>query len=115
MKITVFNGSPKRDFSKLRYITICGCGFSDSEDKFGPVIGQFKKMFRDHSTVITVPEAPMFNAPEAASVTKPFLQTVSKAGREYAPNGEISAETTEKLNIPMIPHEVYVDIVNKGV
>lgn len=104
----------QRDFSKLRYIMICGCGFPDGENNFGAMAEQFKMMFRDNSTVITVPESPMFSAPEAHSVTKPFLDTVRTAGREYAQNGVISAETMQKLSIPMIPHEAYAKIVNSG-
>ena len=57
----------------------------------------------------------MFNAPEAESVTKPFLEVVRQAGREYAERGEITAVTRTKLNTPMIPEEVYAQIVNGGV
>lgn len=102
----------QRDFSKLRYVMLCGCGFPNSNNNFEAMVMQFKMMFRDNSTVITVPQSPMFNAPEAHSVTKPFLEVVRTAGCEYAQKGEISAETAEKLDRPMLPHEVYAQIVN---
>lgn len=35
-----------------------------------------------------------------------------QAGREYANYGKISDDTMNKLNIPMIPEEVYAEIVN---
>ena len=54
----------------------------------------------------------MFNAPEVAEVTKPFLEVMRQAGREYTNDGKISDDTMSKLNIPMIPEEVYSEIAN---
>lgn len=105
----------QKDFSKLRYVMICGCGFPNSNNNFEAMAMQFKMMFRSNSTVITVPESPMFNAPEAESITEPFLELVRGAGREYGEKGEISAGTLEKLSAPMIPREIYAKIVNEGV
>lgn len=100
------------DFSHLRYVMICGCGFPNSKNNFEGMIKQFELMFPNNNTIITVPESPMFNAPEAAEVTKPFLEVMRQAGREYTNDGKISDETMSKLNIPMIPEEVYAEIVN---
>ena len=100
------------DFSHLRYVMICGCGFPNSKNNFEGMIKQFELMFPNNNTIITVPESPMFNAPEAAPVTKPFLEVMRQAGREYANYGKILDDTMSKLNIPMIPEEVYAEIVN---
>lgn len=100
------------DFSHLRYVMICGCGFPNSKNNFEGMIKQFELMFPNNNTIITVPESPMFNAPEAAEVTKPFLEVMRQAGREYTNGGKISDETMSKLNIPMIPEEVYAEIAN---
>lgn len=105
----------QRDYSHLKYLMICGCGFPNSENNFEAMKLQFKMMFPRSSTIITVSEAPMFNAPEADSVTGPFLQLVKSAGKEYAESGTLSEETLGKLSVPMIPHEVYADIVNGGI
>lgn len=102
------------DFSGLRYVMICGCGFPNSNRNFEAMVMQFRMMFRGNSTVITVPEAPLFNVPEAAAVTGPFLEVVRQAGREYAGAGEIAPATWERLAVPMIPQEVYAEIVNGG-
>lgn len=91
---------------------ICGCSFPNRENNFEPAVIQFQRMFRGDSTIITVPEAPMFNAAEAEAVTRPFLEVVRQAGREYATGGVITADTSEKLHTPMIPHEIYAQIVN---
>lgn len=100
------------DFSHLRYVMICGCGFPNSKNNFEGMIKQFELMFPNNNTIITVSESPMFNAPEAAPVTKPFLEVMRQAGREYANYGKILDDTMSKLNIPMIPEEVYAEIVN---
>ena len=100
------------DFSHLRYVMICGCGFPNSKNNFEGMIKQFELMFPNDNTIITVPESPMFNAPEAAEVTGPFLEVMRQAGREYARDGKIEAETMKKLSTPMIPEEVYAQIVN---
>lgn len=104
----------QRDYSHLRYIMICGCGFPNAKGNFEGVLQQWHLMFGPDALAITVPEAPMFNAPEAASVTGPYLELVKQAGREYAENGAITAGTMEKLAVPMIPDEVYASIVNGG-
>lgn len=100
------------DFSHLRYVMICGCGFPNSKNNFEGMIRQFELMFSNNNTIVTVPESPMFNAPEAAEVTEPFLEVMRQAGREYINDGKISDDTMVKLNIPMIPEEVYAEIVN---
>ena len=100
------------DFSHLRYIMICGCGFPNARQNFEPAIAQFKLMFPQHYTIITVPESPMFNAPEAAEVTVPRLSLIRDAGRQYTETGTIDDELLDAITSPMIPEEVYAAIVN---
>ncbi|MCQ4022071.1 MULTISPECIES: flavodoxin family protein [unclassified Ruminococcus] len=103
----------EHDFSKTRYIMICGCGFPSGKNNFEAMTAQFKLMFgEERSTVITVPESPMFNVKEAEPVTKPFLEIMKEAGHEYAVNGEISADTWGRINTPMIPEEIYTQLAN---
>ncbi len=103
------------DFSKLRYVMICGCGFPNSKNNFEPAVAQFKLCFPNNHTVITVPESPMFNAPEAAQVTVPRLELVKKAGEQFAKTGEIDGELYSQICSPMIPEDVYAQIVNASV
>ena len=100
------------DFSHLRYIMICGCGFPNSAHNFEPAVAQFEHCFPSGYTIITVPESPMFNAPEAAEVTVPRLALVKTAGKQYAEKGEIDADLMSEITSPMIPDEVYAKIVN---
>lgn len=106
----------KKDFSKLKSVMICGCGFPNFENNFIPMRMIFKNMFgNENTTIITVAEAPMFNAIEAQTVTIPFLDVITKAGEEYIKEGKISDDTYQKINTPMIPADVYIKIVNGNV
>ena len=100
------------DFSRLRYLMICGCGFPNSKHNFEPAVAQFKQCFPCNHTIITIPESPMFNAPEAKIVTEPRLELVRQAGKQYAETGEISAALLAEIGSPMIPDEQYAAIVN---
>ena len=103
------------DFSHLRYLMICGCGFPNSQHNFEPAVAQFKLCFPGNHTILTVPESPMFNAPEAAVVTEPRLALVRQAGQQYAESGEIEAALLDEICSPMIPEEQYAAMVNSGV
>lgn len=100
------------DFSHLNYLMTCGCGFPNSTQNFEPAVAQFKLLFPRNHTVITVPESPMFNAPEAAVVTVPRLELVSEAVRQYAKTGAIEVTLLKQIGSPMIPEETYAKIVN---
>ena len=103
------------DFSHLRYLMICGCGFPNSRQNFEPAVMQFKLCFPCDHTIITVPESPMFNAPEAAVVTAPRLELVKRAGEQYARTGAIEPALLSEIGSPMIPEDQYAAIVNGGV
>ncbi|MBQ6426474.1 MAG: flavodoxin family protein [Clostridia bacterium] len=103
------------DFSHLLYLMICGCGFPNSRHNFEPAVAGFKLCFPGSHAIITVPESPMFNAPEAAAVTEPRLALVKQAGRQYAETGEINETLLTEIGSPMIPEEQYAAIVNGGV
>ena len=100
------------DFSRLRYLMICGCGFPNSKHNFEPAVAQFKQCFPCNHTIITIPESPMFNAPEAKIVTEPRLELVRQAGKQFAETGEINTALLAEIGSPMIPDEQYAAIVN---
>ena len=107
-----YEHTAQADFSHLKYLMICGCGFPNSKQNFEPAVAQFKLLFPQNNTIITVPESPMFNAPEAAVVTGPKLELVRQAGKQYAESGAIDGKLLEEIGSPMIPEEQYVKIVN---
>lgn len=94
---------------------ICGCGFPNSRKNFEPAIRQFELLFPAQHTILTVPESPMFNAPEAAVVTVPRLELVRKAGQQYAESGQIDETLLAEIGSPMIPEETYARIVNGSI
>ena len=102
------------DFSHLRYVMICGCGFPNSKHNFEPAVAQFRLLFPCGHTILTVPESPMFNAPEAKPVTGPRLALLREAGKAYAETGAIPEALMNEIGSPMIPEEVYAAIVNGG-
>lgn len=103
------------DYSHLKYVMVCGCGFPNSQHNFEPAIAQFKNCFPNNHTIITVPESPMFNAPEAEIVTKPRLELIKEAGKQYAEKGNIDAALMTEICSPMIPENEYAKIVNSSV
>ena len=117
MEMREVNGSYRHvgqtDLSYLKYVMICGCGFPNSRNNFEPVVSQFIKLFPGDHTIITIPESPMFNAPEAAPVTVPRLELVKEAGRQYAEGFRVSEKLLEEIGTPMIPEEEYARIVNQ--
>lgn len=74
---------------------------------------QFKLMFPNNHTIITVSESSMFNAPKATEVTVPRLALVKKVGRQYAETGEIDEKLLVEICSPMIPEDVYAAICNR--
>ena len=109
-----FEHVEQAELSHLRYLMICGCGFPNSKHNFEPAVAQFRLCFPGNHTVLTVPESPMFNAPEAAVVTVPRLERVRQAGRQYAKAGSVAPELLAEICSPMIPEETYAAIVNAG-
>ncbi|MBR0507421.1 MAG: flavodoxin family protein [Clostridia bacterium] len=100
------------DFSHLRYVMICGCGFPNSRQNFEAAVRQFELLFPHDRTVFTVPESPMFNVPEAKPVTEPRLALMRKAGKAFAETGAVPGALIEAIGAPMIPEDVYAGIVN---
>ena len=99
------------DFSKVRTLVICGCGFPDWEGNFDSLRMQCRQCF-GNLQIVCVPEAPMLNVPEAAVVADPLLDCFERAGEEYARTLALSPETVARLETPMIPKDAYIRIVN---
>ena len=78
----------QRDYSHLRYLMICGCGFPNSRRNFEPAVRQFELMFPGNHTILTVPESPMFSAPEAAAAIMPSSSLTGMNAPESPPTDE---------------------------
>lgn len=100
------------DYHHLKYLMICGCGFPNSKHNFEGAVAQFQLCFPHNRTIITIPETPMFNVPEASQVTQPRLELLKTAGEQYATTGTIDDQLLAEVCSPMIPEEIYANIVN---
>ncbi|MBR4897131.1 MAG: flavodoxin family protein, partial [Clostridia bacterium] len=84
------------DLSRLRNAMICGCGFPNSRHNFEPAAAQFRLCFPGDPLILTVPECPLMNAPEAEVVTGEdahkdgAYRRVGRSGGEQARGGEIA-------------------------
>lgn len=76
------------------------------------MILEFKYMFPNRHTIVTVPESPLFNVPELANVTAPRLALVKKAGEQYAREEKIDAALLAEIGSPMIPEDIYARMAN---
>ena len=95
------------DYEHLKYVMICGCGFPNAKHNFEPMTLAFHQMFPRNAAILTVPESPMFNVPQAAGVTGPRLEMVRRAGRAYGETGEMPPVLAAQINTPMILEEIY--------
>ena len=104
---------PLVDFSRIRTLVICGCGFPDWEGNFDSLKLLCKTCF-GNPDMVCVPETPLMNVPEAAMVADPLLKRFEEAGAEYAGRLTLSPQTVAALEAPMIPAEEYIRNVNGG-
>lgn len=102
------------DLSAKQYVVICGCGFPNWNGNFDALKLQCGNMFGRNLTMVCVPETPMLNEPTAAPLTAPLLEKCKAAGREYITDGGLSEETLAALETPMLPNEIYIQIVNQN-
>ena len=100
------------DVSKLHYVMICGCGFPNSKHNFEGAVRSFELKYPERRTIITVPETPMFNIPQAAAFTAPRLKEMQAAGAEYAKDFTLCEQTLQTVCSPMIPEEIYAQFAN---
>ena len=56
----------------------------------------------------------MLNVPAAAPLADGLLAKMEQAGRIYAEHGCLDDATIAALEAPMLPREVYLNIVNGG-
>ena len=102
------------DLSQKNYVVISGCGFPDWDGNFDGLKLQCKNMFGEKLTMVCVPETPMLNEPTAMPLTQPLLTKFEAAGAEYAQNMVLADATVSALEMPMLPNEVYIQIVNQN-
>lgn len=91
---------------EIKMILISGCGFPDREGNYDGLIFSMNKMFQLDAKIICV-EQPMLSIEEAAPVAERYIECAKRAGREYAAEGQISNNTQDELDRPMLDPKVY--------
>jgi len=103
-------GHPLRqDLSHQRQFYISTCGFWTAEGNYDSIIKLFERGFNTanhRAFTIFCGQGGLFSMPELIEHTKPYLDVVRKAGKEFAA-GEISEETQAFMAQPIIPREEY--------
>lgn len=102
------------DFTEKHYVVLCGCGFPDWNGNFDALRIQCANMFPINLTTVCVPETPMLSVPEAHPLTNPLIEKFVNAGKEFAEKLTLSDETIASLEVPMLPNDVYIQIVNQN-
>lgn len=102
------------DLSSKHYVVISGCGFPNWDGNFDGLRLQCRNMFSNNLTMVCVPETPMLSEPTAEPLTKPLIEKFTKAGQEYIENLKLSEETIISLETPMLPNDIYIQIVNQN-
>lgn len=101
------------DLSAKKHVIITGCGFPYYPDNFGPLKWQMTNIF-GAPTMICVYETTLLTipVPTLTPLKTNLLASFTKAGREFSEDGCISDKTLQMLEKPMLPAEVYVNMMN---
>ncbi|MDR1204898.1 MAG: flavodoxin family protein [Peptococcaceae bacterium] len=98
---------PRYDLSRQRHIVISTCGFWTAEGNYDAVISMFNRYYGvEKCTWILCGQGELFRVPELSSRTGAYLETVRRAGAEFAAGG-INAETDAELAEPLYPRDVF--------
>ena len=101
-------GHPSRySQTKQRYAVISTCGFWTAKDNYGAVENMFDRYYgAENYTAVFCGQGELFRVPELKKRTDEYLETVRRAGAEFAAGG-ILKETTDELSRPLYPRSVF--------
>lgn len=103
---------PRYDLRQQKHLVISTCGFWTSKGNYDAVISMFDHFCGKGSyTSILCGQGELFRVPELKSRTDAYLETVRRAGAEYAAGG-ICPETQAELADPLYPRDVFEKMAN---
>ena len=95
------------DVTHQKHLVISTCGFWTSKGNYDAVIPMFDHFCgKDKYTAVLCGQGELFSVPELKGRTDAYLETVRRAGAEYAAGG-IRAGTQAKLAEPLYPRDVF--------
>ncbi len=99
------------DFSKKRYIVICGSGFPTGTAKYDAIKIQCMHMF-GRVRMIFVSQTPLLNLTIAPEAVNKLLAKFTAAGEEFGTRTYLYRNTVAALEEPMLPNDEYVKLAN---
>ena len=99
-------GHPERfDLSRQRHVIVSTCGFWTTKGNYDGVTFMFDRLNKKYETVFCA-QGELFQMPQLKAIADGYLETVRRAGAEYAGAG-ISRETRDALAQPLLPRDVF--------
>jgi len=106
-------GHPRRyDLSLQKHVLISTCGFSVIENNYEALIKQFDIIFSDRYVKILCPQGELLIIQQLMFKTKPYLNMIKQAGKDYIFNGKFSNEIERQLAVPFFPKDQFVEMAN---
>ncbi|MCR5775655.1 MAG: flavodoxin family protein [Lachnospiraceae bacterium] len=101
------------DMEDKRHVLISTCGFYSAEGNYDSVLRMFDH-FLGKGNYVTVfcGQGELFRVKELSARTDEYLDTVKKAGSEYAVTGMISDETDTILRTLLYPRDVFEEMAD---
>lgn len=111
------DGSPRHpgryDMSGKQYVLISTCGFYTKENNYDALLEQFRLLYGEKGyTTILCPEGELFRVPQLTAKIEEYLDTVKKAGFEFAETGAFSEHTNQRLEQTFYPPEAFIAMAN---
>ena len=88
------------DFSHLKYLMICGCGFPNSKHNFEPAIAQFRLCFLATAPSSPFPKAPCSTCPRRPSSLNQSWRLCGKRGSNTSKQAELMKHCSLKSVLP---------------
>lgn len=101
-------GHPKRyDLTRRRHAVISTCGFWTARGNYDAVTAMFDHMYgAEKYAKIFCGQGEVFRIPETKQYAEVYLETVRRAGAEFAAGG-IAADTLDELAEPVFERDVF--------
>jgi len=98
---------PRYDLSRQRHVVISTCGFWTAKGNYDAVTAMFDHYHgAGNYSAVFCGQGELFRVSELKSGTDGYLETVRRAGAEFAAGG-IRAETQAELAEPLFPREIF--------
>lgn len=101
------------DITKKKNIVICGCGFPYFEKNFMGLKIQMETFLINPCTIY-IYESPLVLSPDPQLETlkENLFLSLKEAGKEYNQTGKISLSLLDKIQKPLLPNDIYINIIN---